>query len=129
MIMVIVWVLSWWYSSGWKRQLIRAGEHTHALYDYFSIDMLVRTLFSPFRQIAANPSRKGSLDYAFRVFIDKLVSRVVGFTVRLLVLIIGAVALLLQQIILGVLLLAWPLVPALPILGVVAYINEWMPWN
>jgi hypothetical protein len=53
MIMVILGLLSWWYGAGWQQRFVYMRTHIEGMFDYFSIDLLARTLFSPFRQIAA----------------------------------------------------------------------------
>ena len=76
--------------------------------------LLVRTLFSPYRQISAGAVR-GNITVQFRAFIDRTVSRFVGFFVRSFVLLAGAVCLL-GLIVGGVLwLLFWIALPVLPI--------------
>lgn len=95
--------------------------------DAFSIDLLLKTLFSPFRQISADSS-EGPIGVRLRAWADRMVSRVVGAVVRLLTITAGLI-ILFGCVVWGVAtLLVWPLIPLLPVFGVVLSIYGWMPW-
>lgn len=81
--------------------------------DTFSIDILIRTLFAPFRQISVGPVR-GSLDMQLRAIIDKLVSRVIGGIVRTMVLIAGSAVIALASVVGAIYIAVWPLLPLAP---------------
>ena len=81
--MIIVWALSWWYGAGWKARLFAIREKLAASYDYFSIDLLAKTMFSPFRQISAGRV-SGPIGAQIRAFFDRLISRIIGSIVRTL---------------------------------------------
>lgn len=118
--MLFVALVSWWYGAGWVKQaLILRTQIMNAL-DTFSIGLLLRTLFSPFRQISAGGVR-GPLGVKLRAWFDRLVSRFVGAGVRIIVIGIGVVYLLLVIIVGVVRFLAWPLIPLLPIIAVLLY--------
>ena len=125
--MLIVGFFSWWYGAGlvtlWRRITARLA----AVYDYFSIDLLLRTWFSPFRQISAGKVN-GPIGVKFHAFLDRLVSRIIGGVVRTLVMLIGVVTLGVTAIVLGVWALAWLLMPAMPLLGLIAWLSGGVPW-
>ena len=125
--MIIVFI-SWWYGEGWRRQVTLLQQRLAKIVDLFSIDLLLKTLFMPFRQISADQV-SGSLSVKYRAFIDKLVSRVIGAVVRTITILTGT--LVLGAYIIGGIawLLAWPLVPLLPVLGVIMSVSGWVPWN
>lgn len=108
---------SWWYTDGWERQLKAVSSRLAGLIDTFSIDILIRTLFSPFRQISAGPVR-GPIGIQLRAFVDKLVSRFIGAIVRLAILITGSISIIVSLIIAGIYLVVWPLLPILPLLAI-----------
>ena len=119
--MFIVGVISWWYSVGWKRAAVDVWESIERLYDTFSLGLLLKTLFAPWRQISAGKVR-GPIGVQLRAFFDRLVSRIIGGFIRIITLLIGVAALCLMLLI-GLLRLAiWPLVPAMPAVMVVAAI-------
>lgn len=118
--MAIAEMFLWWYSRGWsvfvKKIKIAIGNVT----DFFSMGDLIRTLFQPFRQIsAATASADSSLDLKFHMFIDRLVSRIIGFFSRLILLIAGTIIIILSSIFSLILIILWPFIPLLPIAGIV----------
>jgi hypothetical protein len=126
--MFIVGLFSWWYGTGWFQCVARVRGNLMSVYDYFSFDLLLRTLFAPFRQISAGKVR-GPLGVQMRAFFDRLISRVIGGIIRTTVLIFGSITLCIAVLI-GVLrLVIWPLIPALPIVFIVLAMSGWVPWK
>jgi len=102
-------LFSWWYTQGWGllsknmyRRLIRTSQ-------LFSMPILLRTLFAPWRRIITYPGT--SIQTKLQASVDNLVSRMVGFVVRLLVLLVAIIMLGLISLIACIELLAWPLLP------------------
>lgn len=128
-VFMIAWdILVWWYTEGWRQRLVVLQESVDSMMDYFSIDLLLKTLFAPFRQISAGRV-DGPLDVQLRAFFDQLVSRVIGAVVRTIVVVIGAVAIGLGLLADGLLLAAWAFVPLLPVFGLILFLLGWVPWN
>lgn len=75
----------------------------------FSVPILIRTLFAPWKRIVTYPG--ASIDAKIRAFGDNMVSRTVGFTVRLLVLLTAALMLIMVSLAALVEIVAWPLAP------------------
>jgi hypothetical protein len=107
--MLIVGLFSWWYGAGWAGALRATERRLRTLAGMFSISILLRTLFSPWRRIISYPG--AGLEARLRAFGDNLVSRCVGFTVRFFVLLAAAVAFVLLVLVGFVELIAWPLLP------------------
>ena len=126
--MFIVGMLFWWYSAGWKRCLLNVVDNLAGLYDYFSFELLIKTLFSPFRQISAGRVR-GSLEVQFRAWLDRLISRLIGAFIRLIVIIVGTLTLVVASVIGLVRIVLWPIVPWLPIVGLAVALTGWVPWK
>jgi hypothetical protein len=109
--MILVLGLRWWYGIGWQwaikraltNRLVRAGQT-------FSILPLAKTLFSPFKQTYQR-GVKGPLDLKIHVFLDNIVSRVIGFLARSTIITAGlfySVYVLISGIIFMII---WPLLP------------------
>ena len=126
--MFIVGLLSWWYTTGWRQRVVMAREHLAALVDYFSIDLLLRTLFSPFRQISAGKVQ-GPLGVQLRAWLDRLVSRGIGAMIRLFMIVIGALAMIVATLIYSVGVVLWAVVPLLPVIGIILGVSGWVPWQ
>ncbi len=124
--MVIVWALSWWYGAGFVSRLKLFRERMASATDYFSIDLLIKSLFAPFRQISAGKVR-GPLGLQWRAFVDRLISRAIGVMIRSTVIVIGAVWLSLLAVGNTIVLLCWLIVPLLPIVGVILMASGWLP--
>lgn len=127
-VMFIVGLFTWWYGAGWKQRLLEAREHVASTYDYFSIDLLARTLFSPYRQISAGTVR-GPIGVQMRAWFDRLISRTIGAIVRSLVIVIGVVTLLVTLMVNTIVIIAWGLVPVAPIIGMLLMSTGWVPWH
>jgi hypothetical protein len=126
-IMFILGILSWWYGQGWRERVSIMHEHLASTMDYFSIGLLFKTLFSPFRQISAGKV-SGPLAVQMRAFFDRLISRMIGAMIRLFMVIIGAFAIIFSGIIGCVGLVLWAFVPLLPLFGIILWLMGWMPW-
>lgn len=125
--MAIAQMFVWWYSRGWQVFIDKLRTTLTNILDFFSMGSLVRTLFKPFRQISAETaSSSSSLDLKFHMFIDRLVSRIVGFFSRLIILLAGSVIILLGGIFSLILIILWPIVPLLPIVGLVLSITRFL---
>lgn len=122
--LLVTELLRWWYGDGWRGRARLAAVRLDGTIDYFSIGLLAKTLFSPFRQISAGRVN-GSLNVQMRALVDKLVSRVIGALIRTVILIVGGIAIGLQVLVTGILLVAWGLVPLIPIAGIVLAISGW----
>jgi hypothetical protein len=126
--MLIVGLLSWWYGAGWWQRILAVKDRIVGLYDYFSIDLLLKTLFAPFRQISAGNVR-GPLSVQLQAWLDRLISRMIGGIVRIVVVVVG-VFVLVCSIAAGLIVIAvWPLIPLVPIFCVVFAMIDWIPWS
>ena len=112
--MFMVDLIQWWYFRGWGMFVQDLKRKLGDAADFFSIGELLRTLFKPFRQISANSGETG-----MSAFLDKLISRFVGFFARIFLIIFGGLAMLLEAVFGGVLIVLWPLVPVLPVVCIV----------
>ena len=124
--MFLVGILSWWYSLGWRARAVAIEHRLGRTADYFSISILTKTLFAPYRQISAGRVG-GSMSQQLRAFGDQLVSRIIGFIMRTIMIIAGVIALAIQLVWGGTALIVWPLVPAFPVVGVLLWVIGWVP--
>ena len=118
--MLIVALFSWWYTTAWKNLGHRIEGRVDMMLDFFSVKTLLKTLFDPFRQISAGATG-GSVDDKMKAFADRSFSRVFGAVVRTLFILLGVVCSAIILVIGGIQMAVWPLIPALPILSVIAY--------
>lgn len=126
--MVLRDILVWWYTTGLRQRATAAGEQLDGVVDYFSIGLLFRTLFSPFRQISAGQV-DGSFEVQMRALFDRCVSRAIGAAARLVIICIGAVWLVCAVAVAALTLVLWTALPILPFIGFGLFVMGWMPWN
>lgn len=120
--LLVTELFKWWYTAGLRQRLKKISVRLDGTIDYFSMDLLVKTLFAPFRQISAGKV-DGSLEVKMRALIDRLFSRLIGAFVRSLLLVVGGVTIALQAVLALVMILLWLLVPFLPVAGIVLMIS------
>lgn len=119
-------LLRWWYSDGWRRRVQSIANRLDGSIDYFSFDLLLKTLFAPFRQISAGRV-DGPLEVQMRALVDKLFSRIIGAFIRTILLVVGAVVIAVQVLFGLVILIGWAIIPLLPIVGTVLTVAGWTP--
>lgn len=109
--MIIIDVVSWWYGWGWfhvlevmKRRLVR-------IFNIFSIRQMLKTLFAPWKEDRVTGSQ--GLDQMMRALVMNAVARLIGFSVRTMILLFWAVvSIAMLAIGIGVFVI-WPLAPFL----------------
>jgi len=115
-----VWALiTWWYGTGWAGEFRLQARRLGRVEGFFAFDTLLRTLFQPFRQIDAG-SRRGGLSVQFRAWLDKSISRFIGASARLVLLLAGALWWCVSALTSACWLMLWPLLPVMPIIGAFA---------
>lgn len=120
MYMVFIEVVSWWYLHGWRIFIQKLKNSFSGIADFFSMDSLIRTLFKPFRQISAEAAKSdASLDLKFQMFIDRLISRIIGFSSRFILLVVGTIIIIICGIFSLGLIIIWPIIPLFPVIGIV----------
>lgn len=117
-------MLSWWYGAGWRQRTVMIRERIAATADFFSIDLLLRTFFSPFRQISAGEV-DGPIGVKVRAFFDRLISRVIGSIVRSIIIVIGVVVITFHGLVGFLVIVSWAFVPLLPVIGLGLYMTGW----
>jgi hypothetical protein len=106
-------LVAWWYGAGWRGAVAHAKLRLAHISDMFSVPILLRTLFAPWRRIITYPGK--SINDKFKAISDNAVSRLVGFLVRLMALLAAGVLLISYLLIGLVIIVLWPLVPLLGI--------------
>jgi hypothetical protein len=107
--MIALEILTWWYRQGWSQVARNARQRFSKVSHLFSVPILARTLFAPWRRIITYPG--ATIEAKFRAVGDNLVSRVVGFSVRALVLFTAGLMLAACGVIAALQLIIWPLLP------------------
>lgn len=122
--MIVTDLLVWWYGTAWANVLKQIPERTQRVLGAFSVGLLARTLFAPFRQIDAGRVR-GSLEVQLHAWFDRTFSRIVGFFVRSIMIITGCIVAVLVMIAGIIWALLWLVIPILPAVGVFLMLSGW----
>ena len=116
-------LVSWWYGSGWLDQVGLVRTRFARVADRYSLGLLARTLFSPFKQLDAYGNGGNSLDAKLRGWLDLQISRMIGAMIRSFMLIFGLMAMLVEALIAVLRLIVWPLLPVMPVIGLAPLAN------
>jgi len=119
-------ILRWWYGDGLLNRLKVIRNRFVFSADFFSIKLLLTTLFSPYRQISAG-AIVGSLNVQVRAFFDRLLSRLIGALVRFFMIIFGLIVMVFQVLFGMVALAFWLVIPLFPFAGFIMMIIGWTP--
>lgn len=114
--MLAVELLRWWYGNGWSLAARMSQRRIMKISQLFSVPILLRTLFAPWRRIVTPPG--GGIDAQMRALGDNMISRTVGFGVRIIVLLTAAIGMLFMTVIAMLELILWPLVPPLVLVSI-----------
>jgi hypothetical protein len=106
---MILEMLRWWYVTGWMQAAHRIGGWTSSVERAFSLSLLLRTLFAPWRRIVTYAGK--GLDAKMHAALDNLVSRAVGFVIRIFVILAAGVSILGALLLSTVMAVIWPLLP------------------
>lgn len=102
--------ISWWYGQGllgfWQGILIM----TEKIYSFFSIRTLVRTLFDPWKRDNYTVEN-ASLETRMQILLNNLISRFIGFVIRLVTMLFGFMITAIFFIFILTVVLIWLMLP------------------
>lgn len=113
--MVLFNFFIWWYSVGWARVPKEIRRKIRFILQYFSLTIILKTLFSPWKRDIAYASSK-AIEDRFHALLGNLVSRFIGFLIRIIFMFIAVLGIVLIAILGGILYIIWPLLPLSPLL-------------
>ena len=115
---------------GLKKRLEDLNNGLLSVADFFSIGMLLKTLFAPFRQISAGVAEGAPVGVRLRMWGDRQLSRFVGAFMRTMLILAGMVVITLRFVYSLVVICFHLAVPILPVIGLVALaMRVVLPWS
>jgi hypothetical protein len=117
--MVLKQILLWWYGPGWVNAFKAITKRVELFADALSIQILLNTLFEPWKQIKSYGGPNAALDAKIRVLFDNIFARIFGFFIRFCIIVIGSILLVFIAIFGLILAIIWPVLPALPVFCIV----------
>ena len=124
--MLIFNCLRWWYGSGWSWRLQSHRQSFRILFEYFSVDALLRTLFAPYRQTLVSDGRQKNMSNLMNRLLDSLVSSGIGFVYRTTLIIVAGILAIGEIVLFALSAVLWPFVPLVPLLAIAVYISQVM---
>lgn len=116
--MIILDIVSWWYKVAWINVLHDVQQRTIGVFQSFSVGLLLKTLFAPFRQIDAGGVR-GPVNVQIRAWFDRTFSRLFGAVLRSIVIFAGCLTGAVVLIAGALWAALWLIIPILPLVGVI----------
>lgn len=110
--------LQWHYTQGVTELLHIYRNFIWFIHRLFSLPELTRSLFSPYKRIVETQGERWSFEDLIGRIVIGLLSRTVGFCIRLTLLVAGLVFMAMLTIVLLALLVIWFFAPAVVMLGV-----------
>ena len=115
--MRLLWIfpyyLGWHYGRGTAETFVVFKNFLLFVPKFFSIGILLKTLFSPFQRLKENYSGGLNPGKFMEVITINILMRIVGFVVRSIVILFGVVAFVLTLVLLIFLFIIWILLPFL----------------
>lgn len=107
----------WHFFEATKNLLKIWNNYFLFVLNYFSFLLLLKTLFTPWRRYLWEYPRGFNPKAYFEVFVSNLFSRLIGATIRSILILIGLIVLIFVLIFGSVIILIWLILPFLLILG------------
>lgn len=112
MIQVFWYYLIWHYTTAWTDIFRLFNNYLWFVGNFFSIELLFKTLFSPWRRLSISGG-KGSKDSFFGAILVNTFMRGVGFFIRSFTILAGCVALFIFVTVSALLICIWAVLPAI----------------
>jgi hypothetical protein len=110
--------LVWHYTRAYRDTFATWFNFAWFITHFFSIPLLLRTLLSPWKRMTETPAHPDFEDM-FEAVVVNILSRVVGFIIRAILVAMGLVMLVLHTIGLILFLIVWTLLPVVSLVAVI----------
>lgn len=111
-VQVLWFYILWHYTKAWQDLFRVIGNYLWFVGNYFSINLLLGTLFSPWRRMAI-VGGKGTSDSFLGALLINTFMRVVGFLMRSITILVGAFVLFVCITLSCALIIVWLLLPVI----------------
>lgn len=108
-------LLKWWFLIMPKNIFLAVRQTIANTFDYFSIVLLLKTLFSPWKRDIISTENL-TLGEKFQVMVMNLVSRIIGAIVRTATIFAGIIVIIFELVIGAVIMVGFILTPPIAIL-------------
>lgn len=105
--------LQWHYSQGLLDLIGIVRNFLWFFYEFFSIPILLKTLFSPFHRLGEKYTHSLNIEKWFETFVVNLLMRIVGMVLRVFLIMLGSVCMIITSVVGIFFLCAWMFAPVL----------------
>lgn len=110
-VVILLGYIKWHYTKGLKSFLNIWKNFFVFLYNFFSIRQLIENIFDPWKRMTDPYPKRFSFKAYLFAFIVNSIMRILGFILRLAILLVGLIVILIFVISLPFLLVVWLLLP------------------
>lgn len=119
--------ISWHYTRALSDLIYLFKSFVIFIWNFFSIQILLKTLFVPFQKLNAQRTKRFDLEEFFSALITNLLMRLVGFFVRSLFIILGIFCFIFFTIFYSVFFFIWLVAPfilaGMVVLGIIGLLK------
>jgi len=102
--------LHWQFVDSPKKLWKAIVKNLSRVFNYFSIGYLLKTLFAPWKRDISSIINPSLQDY-FKIFVDNLIARIMGFLVRAITIIAGIIVFVVVFIVSIIIFIFWITLP------------------
>jgi len=105
--------IQWHYGRAWKDLSSNAASLVFFVGSFFSFTSLFRTLFLPWKRLGETYEKGLDAEKLISTFLVNMITRVLGFVLRSVVIVFGMILLLVSFVVVGIAYVVWAVVPLL----------------
>jgi hypothetical protein len=103
--------ISWHYTKAISDLLNLFKDFARFIWTFFSIKLLLQTLFVPFQKLSVKRTKKLDLEDFFSALVTNLLMRLIGFVIRSFFILAGILSMIFFVIAYSVVFLIWIVLP------------------
>jgi hypothetical protein len=119
--------ISWHYTKAISDLIGLFKNFARFIWTFFSIKLLLQTLFVPFQKLSVKRTKKLDLEDFFSALVTNLLMRIIGFIIRSFFIAIGIFSMIFFVIAYSVLFMIWMVLPlvllSMFVLGLIAILK------
>ncbi len=104
--------LGWHYTTAFRDMKRLAKNFSWFFFHFFSVELLLKTLFSPFRRLSGQEAG-GKKENIFSRILVNLLMRLVGFFLRSTMIVLGLIFVILVNVLFVLVLIGWFFLPVI----------------
>jgi len=124
MLLFFPYYVRWHYGQGTKDLFVILGRFLSFVFSWFSITLLLQTLFSPWKRLGSEYQKGFHPEEFFSSLLINTIMRIVGFFIRTVVVVLGLIATMVTMTASLVLAIIWIFYPFVLVFLTVLFIEN-----